>query len=94
MRYTSIYGRQLQIRDTILYWYNLHGNMKYSIGRVTNMHEDKAWQSSYVQIDRMLERWVGDKWKRISNSKVRLTNPNFLVVGTEVEIPQETQIID
>ena len=93
MQYKSIYGTQLQIRDTILYWYQLEGVMKYCIGRVCNMHEDISYDKSYIQVDRMLQSWLSGKWKRVNN-KVRLKNPNFLIVGTEVENPFEQQIIN
>jgi len=80
MKYKSIYGRELQLRDTILYWYEVEGTLKYCIARVQNIHTND------IRVDRMLERWLGNTWK-YTTGKSKLTNPNFLVVGTEVETP-------
>jgi len=80
MKYKSIYGRELQLRDTILYWYVLEGTLKYCVARVQNIHTND------IQVDRMLEKWLDEKWRH-TVGKTKLTNPNFLVVGTEVETP-------
>jgi len=87
MKYKSIYGTQLKPGDVILYWYEVCDVMKYSIGTVDVVCESSNWQQSYVKLTRQFESWLDGSWKPAEVKKSKLTNPNFLIIGKEVELP-------